>query len=81
MSKSSHLQSLRKKHQNLSLQVKDIEQDSAFDSMAVAELKKQKLRLKDMITSLELEIESESDMSACYGHMPTQSQKVAMAAE
>ena len=81
MSKSSRLQSLSQKHQSLSLQVEDLEQDSAFDSVAVAQLKKEKLRLKDMITSLEHDLKSESDMNANYGHMPPEPQREAMAAE
>jgi hypothetical protein len=43
----SHLQALKKKHKDLSEQIEDLERDPSFDSLAVARLKKQKLRLKE----------------------------------
>lgn len=49
MTLSSHLQELRKKHQNLSEQVEQAQRRPATDPLAVAEMKKQKLRLKEEI--------------------------------
>lgn len=52
MSLSSHLQELKKKHQNLSTAVEQMQRSPAVDGLYVAELKKQKLRLKEEITRL-----------------------------
>lgn len=53
MSLSSHLQELRKKHENLSVQVEEAQRSVATDSHRITELKKQKLRLKEEIVRLE----------------------------
>jgi len=52
MSLSSHLQELRRKHQNLSEKVEQAQRSPATDDLAIAELKKQKLRLKEEIQRL-----------------------------
>ncbi len=52
MSLSSHLQELRKKHEILSEEVEAAQRDLAIDDLAVADMKKQKLRLKEEITRL-----------------------------
>ncbi len=49
MTLSSHLQELRKKHQRLSDQVEEAQRHPAVDPLAVATMKKQKLRLKEEI--------------------------------
>jgi hypothetical protein len=52
MSLNSHLQELRKKHQSLSEEVEKALQSPAFDDLAITDLKKQKLRLKEEIERL-----------------------------
>ena len=52
MTLSSHLQELRKKHESLSEQVEDLQKSPGFDDIALTELKKQKLRLKEEIHRL-----------------------------
>jgi hypothetical protein len=52
MTLSSHVQELRKKHQNLSDQVEAAQRSPASDDLYVTELKKQKLRLKEEISRL-----------------------------
>lgn len=52
MSMSSHLQELRKKHQSLSDRVEQEQRNPAADDLHIAELKKQKLRLKEEIHRL-----------------------------
>lgn len=52
MSLSSHLQELKKKHENLSTAVEDLQRSPSADGLHVATLKKQKLRLKEEITRL-----------------------------
>ena len=52
MSLSSHLQELKKKHQSLSQAVEDAERAPGMDRLRIAEMKKQKLRLKEEITRL-----------------------------
>ena len=53
MSLSSHLQELRKKHQSLSDRVERVQRSPGSDDLTIAELKKQKLRIKDEIERLE----------------------------
>ena len=55
MSLGSHLDELRRKHQALSDQVEEAQRQPGHDSYHVAELKKQKLRLKEEITRLSAE--------------------------
>jgi hypothetical protein len=52
MSIASHLQELRKKHEYLSDLVEKEERSPAVDRLRIAELKKQKLRLKEEIVRL-----------------------------
>ncbi|WGW04843.1 YdcH family protein [Tropicibacter oceani] len=53
MSLSSHLQELKKKHQSLSDAVEKAQASPGIDDLRVAELKKQKLRLKEEISKIE----------------------------
>ena len=52
MALSSHVQELRKKHQHLSEQVEAAQRSPGYDDLRIAELKKQKLRLKEQIERL-----------------------------
>ncbi|MBB4022686.1 MAG: DUF465 domain-containing protein [Confluentimicrobium sp.] len=52
MTMSSHLQELRRKHQNLSERVEHDQRHPGVDDLQIAELKKQKLRLKEQIERL-----------------------------
>lgn len=49
MSLSSHLQELKRKHQTLSEAVEHAQRSPSVDGLQIAELKKQKLRLKEEI--------------------------------
>lgn len=53
MSLGAHLQELRKKHETLSQRVEEAERSPGVDDLAVRELKKQKLRLKEEISRLD----------------------------
>ena len=52
MSLTSHLQELRRRHQALADQVEQAQRSPGTDDLAIADLKKQKLRLKEEITRL-----------------------------
>ena len=52
MSLSSHLQELRRKHQTLSEAVELAQRSPASDDLDIAEMKKQKLRLKEELGRL-----------------------------
>ena len=52
MSMTSHLQELRRKHQVLSEKVEQAQRSPGGDGLTIAEMKKQKLRLKEEITRL-----------------------------
>ncbi len=52
MSLTAHLQELRRKHQTLSDQVEAAQRNPSTDALTIAEMKKQKLRLKEEITRL-----------------------------
>ncbi|WOI56370.1 YdcH family protein [Palleronia sp. LCG004] len=52
MALSSHLQQLQLKHQTLSQQVEHAQRSPSYDPISIADLKKQKLRLKEQITRL-----------------------------
>ena len=54
MSLSSHLQELKKKHRSLSTAVEEMQRSPSSDGLHVAELKKQKLRLKEEIERLSI---------------------------
>lgn len=55
MSLSSHLEQLKKKHSNLSAQVEAAQRSPASDDLQIAELKKEKLRLKEEISRLSVD--------------------------
>lgn len=52
MSMSAHLQELRRKHQALEHEVAVAQRQPAMDDLTIADLKKQKMRLKEEITRL-----------------------------
>lgn len=52
MSLSSHLQELRRKHQSLSDAVEQAQRSPGTDDLKIAEMKKQKLRIKEEISRL-----------------------------
>jgi hypothetical protein len=52
MSIASHLQELRRKHENLSHMVESEQRSPGSDALKIAELKKQKLKLKEEMTRL-----------------------------
>ncbi|MBU2961941.1 DUF465 domain-containing protein [Citreicella sp. C3M06] len=52
MSLSSHLQELKKKHQNLSSAVEQMQRSPGTSDLHVAALKKQKLKIKEEISRL-----------------------------
>ena len=52
MSLSSHLSELRKKHEQLSKQIEEVERAPSTDNLEVSTLKRQKLRLKEEITRM-----------------------------
>lgn len=52
MSLTSHLQELKRKHQTLSEEVEQAQRAPGTDDLAIASLKKQKLRLKEEIERL-----------------------------
>lgn len=52
MSLSSHVQELKKKHQSLSEAVEVAQRSPGTDDLRIADLKKQKLRLKEEISRL-----------------------------
>ncbi|QIE46883.1 DUF465 domain-containing protein [Pseudohalocynthiibacter aestuariivivens] len=55
MSLSSHVEELKKKHQVLSNQVDEAQRAPGTNNLQIAELKKQKLRLKEEIARLSAE--------------------------
>ena len=52
MSLTSHLQELRKRHEALSDQVEEAQRHPSTDALEIAEMKKQKLKLKEEIHRL-----------------------------
>lgn len=52
MSVTAHVEQLKKKHESLSVAVEAAQRAPGSDDLAVADLKKQKLRLKEEITRL-----------------------------
>ncbi|MCC5957168.1 MAG: DUF465 domain-containing protein [Natronohydrobacter sp.] len=52
MSLSSHIAELRRKHENLSEQVETAQRSPGTDDLVIADMKKQKLRLKEEIERL-----------------------------
>ncbi|MBO6602738.1 MULTISPECIES: YdcH family protein [Paracoccaceae] len=53
MSLGAHLQELRKKHEHLSERVEQAQRSPGMDELAIRDLKKQKLRLKEEISRLD----------------------------
>jgi hypothetical protein len=53
MTVASHLQELRRKHENLSSMVEKEQRSPGIDQLKIAELKKQKMKLKEEITRLD----------------------------
>ena len=53
MSLSSHLQELRRKHEMLAEEVETAQRQPATDALEIAQLKKEKLRLKEEIFRLQ----------------------------
>lgn len=53
MSLTAHLHELKKKHQTLSERVEEAQRQPGTDDLHIAELKKQKLRLKEEIARLQ----------------------------
>lgn len=53
MSLGAHLQELKRKHANLSAKVEEAQRSPGIDDLAIRELKKEKLRLKEEITRLD----------------------------
>ena len=52
MTIASHLQELRKKHEALSEMVEEAQRSPGVDDLTIAEMKKQKLRIKEEIARL-----------------------------
>lgn len=52
MTVASHLQELRRKHENLSDMVEKAQRSPGADDLQIAEWKKQKLKIKEEITRL-----------------------------
>ena len=52
MSLTSHLQELRRRHQALADKVEEAQRAPGANDLTIADLKKQKLRLKEEITRL-----------------------------
>lgn len=52
MSMTAHIQELRRKHATLSQQVETEQRKPASDGLQIAELKKQKLKIKEEIERL-----------------------------
>lgn len=52
MSLTSHLQELRRRHEALAEKVEMAQRSPGIDDLVIAEMKKQKLKLKEEITKL-----------------------------
>ena len=52
MALNSHLETLKRKHQDMSEAVESAQRSPGFDDLKVATMKKEKLRLKEEITRL-----------------------------
>jgi hypothetical protein len=57
MSLQTHLSELQAKHKALDLQIEEELMHPSSDDLAIAELKRKKLKLKDEITRLEAQIQ------------------------
>lgn len=56
MSLHTHLSELRKKHEQLSSKIEQEQRHRGTDDLAIASLKKEKLRLKEAITRIAAQI-------------------------
>ena len=54
MTLGSHITELKKKHNQLSVQVEKIQSHPSADALKIASLKKQKLKIKEKIARLSL---------------------------
>ncbi|MDC0739074.1 DUF465 domain-containing protein [Cognatishimia sp. SS12] len=52
MSVSSHLEELKRKHENLSRKVEEEQRAPGSDDISIAEMKKMKLKIKEQIERL-----------------------------
>lgn len=52
MGKAAHLESLERKHQDLEMEINKAMASPSVDDLAIAELKRKKLAIKDEIESL-----------------------------
>jgi hypothetical protein len=52
MSLNAHLETLKKKHRNMSEEIEQAQRAPGVDGLQVADMKKQKMRLKEEITRL-----------------------------
>ncbi|MBI1220538.1 MAG: DUF465 domain-containing protein [Rhodobacteraceae bacterium] len=52
MTMTSHLQELRRKHETLSDRVEQAQRSPGVDALTIADMKKQKLKLKEEIARL-----------------------------
>lgn len=52
MTVASHLEELRRKHDSLSTMVEQAQRSPATDALRIADMKKQKMRLKEEISRL-----------------------------
>ncbi|PRY93630.1 hypothetical protein BCF33_2511 [Hasllibacter halocynthiae] len=52
MTTDAHISALRKKHQSLSQQVEAAQRSPSADDLAIAQMKKQKLALKEQMVRL-----------------------------
>lgn len=57
MSVSSHIEELKRKHQTLSDKVEELQRSPGASDVEIAELKKQKLRIKEEISRLDVAAE------------------------
>ena len=53
MTVASHIAELKRKHQHLSSEVEQAQRSPAQDAMQIAEMKKQKLKIKEEISRLQ----------------------------
>lgn len=55
MSLNPRLQELRRRHEALSIKVEEAQRAPGIDALAIAEMKKQKLKIKEEITRLTMQ--------------------------
>ncbi|MBA8879110.1 DUF465 domain-containing protein [Phyllobacterium myrsinacearum] len=62
MTIENHLASLRTKHEDLEREVEALEAAPAADNLPIAQLKKEKLQLKEKITACEAEVADQDEV-------------------